>query len=51
MCCTYFENGEYQNGPNNLSVICAAFLSSVPIDKVRVDVLDHIRNLLGQFII
>ena len=35
----------------NLSVICAAFLQSVPIDKARVDVLDHIRNLLGQFII
>ena len=35
----------------NLSVICAAFLRSVPIDKARVDVLDHIRNLLGQFII
>ena len=35
----------------HLSVICAAFLWSVPIDKARVDVLDHIRNLLGQFII
>ena len=34
-----------------LSVIRAAFLWSVPIDKARVDVLDHIRNLLGQFII
>jgi hypothetical protein len=34
-----------------LSVICAAFLWSVPIDKTRLDVLDHIRNLLGQFII
>jgi hypothetical protein len=33
-----------------LSVICAAFLWSVPIDKARVDVLDHIRNLVGQFI-
>jgi hypothetical protein len=34
-----------------ISVICAAFLWSVPIDKARVNVLDHIRNLLGQFII
>jgi hypothetical protein len=34
-----------------LSVICAAFHGSVLIDKARVDVLDHIRNLLGQFII
>jgi hypothetical protein len=34
-----------------LSVICAAFLWSVPIDKARVDVLHHIRNILGQFII
>ena len=32
-------------------VICAAFLWSVPIDKARVDVLDHISNVLGQFII
>jgi hypothetical protein len=22
----------------------------VPIDKARVDVLDHIRNLVGQFV-
>jgi hypothetical protein len=35
----------------SLSVICAAFLWSVPIDKAKVDVLDHIINLLGQFII
>jgi hypothetical protein len=32
-------------------VFCAAFLWSVPIDKARVDVLDRIKNLLGQFII
>ena len=34
-----------------LSVSCASFLWSVPIDKARVDVLDHIWNLLSQFII
>ena len=34
-----------------LSSICAAFLWNMPIDKARVDVLDHIRNLLGPFII
>jgi hypothetical protein len=34
-----------------LSVICAAFLWSVPIDKAKVDVLGHIWNLSGQFII
>ena len=35
----------------SLSVICASFLWSVPIDEVKVDVLDHIWNLLSQFII
>ena len=35
----------------SLSVICASFLWSVPIDEVKVDVLDHIWNLSGQFII
>ena len=34
-----------------LSLFCATFLWSVLIDKARVDVLDHIRHLLGQFII
>jgi hypothetical protein len=35
----------------SLSVICASFLWSVPIDKAKVDVLGHIWNLSGQFII
>ena len=56
-------SGSPDNGPDKdsiknkmhfiiyLSVICAEFLWNVTIDKARVDVLNHIRNLLGQFII
>ena len=42
---------EILDNKQHLLVICAAFFWSVRIDKARVDVLDHIRNLLGQFII